>query len=232
METGPLTISGDTVNSQESEFVGMSVSDAVLSLISTIIGGGMLGIPFAFYHLGIILGSVLIVVVGLITQHSIYLYLQSKDLLPLHLESLFDIGFMLIGKKSIYIVSSAQFVMCSGLMMVYFIVFGDILSSMMSQLVFTAEEDKCTVFTSRTFYIVLLGAVCFPFIIKKELKELKVASIILFTGVACFIIIMLSQLLIEGNKFNKDKSYSAYLYPNNYSDAIKGSAMLMTAYGF
>ena len=147
------------------------------------------------------------------------------------MESLYEIGFMVLGRKSIYIVSAVTFIFATGIMMVYFIVFSDVISSLMAQLVFTSKEDKCSFVTKRTLYVLILGAVLFPFIIRKELKELKIISIILFFGIFSFIMILLAQLLIEGNNFNKDKDPS-YLYPDDYADAIKGVSMMLVAFSF
>ena len=52
------------------------------------------------------------------------------------------------------------------------------------------EETDDNIFKSRGLYVVLLGASLFPMIIKKELKELKIASVILFGGIGTFLILL------------------------------------------
>lgn len=72
--------------------------------------------------------------------------------------------------------------------MIYFIVFGDICKSLVGQMFFEETDDN--IFKSRGLYVVLLGASLFPMIIKKELKELKIASVILFGGIGTFLILL------------------------------------------
>jgi amino acid permease len=52
---------------------------AVLAFISTIVGGGVVGIPYAFYYLGIPIAIVLNILIAFFTVYSCYLYLLAKD---------------------------------------------------------------------------------------------------------------------------------------------------------
>jgi len=53
------------------------------------------------------------------------LYLKTKDLIPDQPESLFEIGYMVMGRKAIFIIATIQVINALGLMMIYFVVFGD-----------------------------------------------------------------------------------------------------------
>lgn len=136
---------------------------------------------------------------------------------------------MVIGRKSIYWISSIIAIMAFGLMMIYFIVFGDICSTLMSDVIYGGKNGF---WSSRVIYILMLAAALFPLIIRKELKELKIASLILFLGVASFIFIFLFQILFEGNFDNLDESYSEYLVMKNDIKDIKGIAIIIVAFSF
>jgi amino acid permease len=95
---------------------------------------------------------------------------------------------MVAGRKAIFWIASIISIASFGLMMIYFIVFGDTMKSLIAQLVFGKNDGG--MFVTRGFYVILLAASLFPLIIRKELEELKIASIILFVGVASFLLIL------------------------------------------
>jgi amino acid permease len=223
-------IQSSFLSNQEVEEEGMSVTDAMLSLISTIIGGGIVGLPYAFFYLGIPFGITLGIVLAFLTHRSCYMYLRAKDLIPGTQESLYEIGYMTVGPKSIYWISSIICVSSFGLMMIYMIVFGDICSSFISDWAYDGIDGYF--WTSRPPYIIILSSALFPMIIKKELKELKIVSLILFTGISSFILIFLLQILFEGNTYNQDESYAEYYTISKDLNDIKGFAMILVAFGF
>lgn len=58
----------------------LSTIGAILAFISTIIGGGIVGLPYAIYYTGIPLGIVMNLIISGTTIYSTYLYLLCKDL--------------------------------------------------------------------------------------------------------------------------------------------------------
>lgn len=67
--------------------------------------------------------------------------------------------------------------------------------------------------------------------IKKELAELKVASIILFGGVGIFLAVLGGELLLLGYEENPDKSFYEYVDVNQGFSAVKALSFVLVAYG-
>jgi amino acid permease len=117
----------------------MSTRDAALAIVSTIIGGGIVGVPFSMMHTGIPVGICLHAFVAFTTMYSCTLYIKAKDLTPVPVESLYEISHQLLGRWSLYLISLMVIGVSSGLMMIYFIVFGDVFASLSSQIFFDFE---------------------------------------------------------------------------------------------
>jgi len=79
--------------------------------------------------------------------------------------------------------------------MVYFIVFGDTTAQLIGS--FNGHKLGETWYSSRWFYVLLLGTGLAPVIVKKELAELKWLSILLFACVGIFIVTNFWELVID-----------------------------------
>ena len=104
---------------------GLTTFTGILAILSTIIGGGIVSIPYSFVSFGIPLGIAVNVLSVIMTVYSADLYLAAKDVVPDNPDSLYEIGYMVMGCSSIFLIGGIQFINSFGLMMVYFIVFGD-----------------------------------------------------------------------------------------------------------
>ena len=124
-----LRVSGTVQNNRTSVWAnpeeGLTIFSGILAILSTCVGGGIVGLPFSMYHFGMPLALFLHFVVMFLTNKSCMLYLKTKDLIPDQPESLFEIGYMVMGRKAIFIIATIQVINALGLMMIYFVVFGD-----------------------------------------------------------------------------------------------------------
>ena len=104
---------------------GLSINQGALAILSTCVGGGIVGPPLAMFNLGLPLAIFLQVLVMFSTHMSSNMYLYIKDIVPDKPDSLYEIGYMIMGRKSIFILASILIINSFGLCMIYFIVFGD-----------------------------------------------------------------------------------------------------------
>ena len=137
-----------------------------MTLISTIIGGGIVGLPFAFIHTGIPIGLVSLVFVAILSISQCDMLVTVKEMVPGNYESLYELGFMMMGTPAIYIIAVCQVLGSFGFELIYFIIIGDICKSFAEQ---SMEESESSIFKTRGLYVIIFGIGLFPFIIKKEL---------------------------------------------------------------
>ena len=174
---------------------GLTTFTGVLAVISTIIGGGIVAIPYSFVSFGIPLAVLMNIVAVALVTGSVVIYLRVKDIIPDHPESLYEIGFLVIGRSAIFIVALIQFILSFGLMLVYFIVFGDTAGQLLAN-VFNNGDTVGWQF-QRSFYVALLGLPMTPVILKKELAELEWLSWVLFGSLSLFVVLLLWMLMID-----------------------------------
>jgi len=148
-------------------------------------------------------------------------------------ESLYEIGYMLWGRKSIYLISFIIWIASTGLMMVYFIVFGDISASIVRQVAYPNKQETFeNVWVSRWPYVLMIGLLLVPLVIMRELKELKVISMTLFAGIGIFLSLFIFQMIKYGLKENKDVDYSIYWEAKFDTALLTSFAIILVGYGF
>ena len=166
---------------------GLTLCSGVLAVTSTCVGGGIVGLPHAFLNLGISGAIVLNILVIISTALTINLYLGIKDAVPDKPESLYELGYMIAGRKTIFIIAATMIVNSLGLCMIYFITFGDTMGQFVASFVEDTELDS-EFYTSRYFFVLILAVFLMGVILKKELAELEWPSIILFVSLGLFIL--------------------------------------------
>jgi len=76
----------------------------------------------------------LMIAMAVSTINSSILYLKAKDLTPGKPESLYELGYILLKRPSIFIISSILAINSLGLCMVYFIIFGETMGGIVANL--------------------------------------------------------------------------------------------------
>ena len=98
-------------------------------------------------------------------------------------------GYILLGRKSIFLINTIVLIGATQVMIIYFIIIGDISASYMA--FFTKVEEDTVFYTTRGFYAFLSSIPISLFIFKKEMHELKIASFMLFSSILLFVIVFI-----------------------------------------
>ena len=108
----------------------LTVMETALALLSTTIGGGILGFPYAFSRMGVTLGIISTITMAIIAHFSSMMYLKTKDLMPRRYESIYEIAYLLFGRPSIFVVCTILMVGNYGAIVLYYMIIGETLSTL------------------------------------------------------------------------------------------------------
>lgn len=182
----------------------------VLTILAIMIGSGVIGIPYAAYKLGLILGfAILYTSVGL-AMISVDLLYESSRLTGC--KSLSEIGFFCLGKVSVYIINVVVFTKSFGMPIIYFILTGTCCSQIVQKI-----DGAPHILTERWPYVLITAALLLFFILKKDITDLKPIAFFLFLGVLAFIVLLAVHMIFEqDNKWNGDTHpHREYFIPFN-----------------
>jgi amino acid permease len=209
---------------------GLTTWSGALALISTIIGGGIVGLPFAFYYLGIPLALAFNVLAVLMTRESGRLYLAMHALVPDRPDSLYEIGYMLSGRSTIFVNAIICVVNSIGLMMIYFIVF----SETMGQLVGSFWDKNLgeAWYADKPTYVIGLGILLIPVVIKKELAELEWLATLLFCSIALFVLITGYMLCFDDRFLDPVLSEQDIWRPKMSWNTVSAICTTLVAYSY
>ena len=186
-----------------------------------------MGIPFSYYHLGIPLAIVLNIVIALVTCYSCTLYMETRDMTG-RLDSLSEIGYKVMGRTSIYLTSGNLLITSFLVIVIYFMIFGDIASSLIRD----TFPGVPKFLGSKEFYVLLIAVVNIPFVVMRAIKELHIAANMLFAAVFLFILLLSIQLIRAGEYMNKDADHSIYYKVKFDLDLITSISIVLVGYGF
>lgn len=174
---------------------GLTTFTAAVTIISECIGAGMVSLPLTYLRTGVFVTLLLLLYSVVRITSSCYILLKTKDVIPGKPESLFEMGYILIGRPFIFIMSFTLFTYCTFLTIAYFFLFGGVVSSLIK-----GQDETRDDFVSSMYFSVLLLAFMLLFIIfRKEVHELKIVAWILFFFLVAFLVLSLGLALGNQN---------------------------------
>jgi amino acid permease len=132
----------------------------------------------------------------------------------------------------LYFVNFVQFIGFGLLPIAYYIIFANLLRSFFNEIKWVDQNASGSI-GAQWFSVLILGVIIFPLIIKKKIEELKVAGILLFTGVILFIILMFILRLLDSDQLSTIPASYDVFYEFNFDKAFLSSlSTAFVAYGF
>ena len=169
-----------------------SVVGTALAIISTIMGGGIVSIPFAYAVAGPAVGLSVQIIVIIAIWISCILYLQTRNILRCN-TTFSVIANLCLGPLSGIILNSLIVFAVFGILALYMILFSEIAISLIGG---SFEDDHFL--NHKTFYVLVLSVLISPIIVRKRIADLKFSTYVLFFGVLCLIVLLCANLAIKG----------------------------------
>ena len=187
-------------------------------VMSTTIGIGLIFLPQTFDHLGLPIGILLTILIGIQNYYSSYLYFETLGNLPGRVNGMYEMGYMLMGQKSIFIISITILVFSMNLFITLFQQVGNQINEIFMYLEVNIASNNLWIMG-----VTISALITMPFIFKRELKEIKVAADVLRVGLVVFVILAILKVMFA----NELKFSSDMLYPKMDVESLHAVAKFM-----
>jgi amino acid permease len=147
---------------------GASLASGVANMINSIIGAGILSLPFTFKMCGLVSGVISQMVFALMTLQCFRYLLKSLPLTKTPVCSYEDLGAAALGRPGWYMYNIMAFTNCYGACVGYIVVVGDIVPGLLSEIGFD--------FGRQLVVVVATVAIIFPLAALPDFSSLQYAS--------------------------------------------------------
>ena len=164
-----------------------SFVSSVINLLNTIVGAGVLAMPLAMAHMGMVLGVFVILWAGLTAGFGLYLQTRCAAYLERGSASFFALSQITYPNAAI-IFDGAIAIKCFGVGVSYLIIIGDLMPGVVRG--FASEEGLPPYLLDRHFWVTAFMLVVIPLSYLRKLDSLKYTSIIALTSIGYLIILV------------------------------------------
>jgi amino acid permease len=159
---------------------------ASIAYVNTIVGGGIVTLPFVVATIGISYAIMLHLFVIALMLVTVHFCLKTKD--HLGYESYSELAYLCFGRSSVFIINGLICFCISGIITLYLILVSKILLSLIPIEMMNEANFIGTVLCSREFIVIAYCMLLMPFVFKKRLAELKIASYLQVFGIVMLIV--------------------------------------------
>jgi amino acid permease len=167
---------------------------SVINLVNTIIGAGVLAMPLAMSHMGIVLGTIVILWAGLTAGFGLYLQTRCAAYLERGSASFFALSQITYPNAAV-IFDAAIAIKCFGVGVSYLIIIGDLMPGVV--LGFSDTDSVVAFLVDRHFWVTAFMLVVIPLSFLRRLDSLKYTSVIALISIGYLVILVVYHFIAK-----------------------------------
>ncbi len=160
---------------------------SVINLVNTIVGAGVLAMPLAMSHMGIILGTIVILWAGVTAGFGLYLQTRCARYLERGSASFFALSQITYPNAAVFF-DAAIAIKCFGVGVSYLIIIGDLMPGVVRG--FSDDEGLVPFLVDRHFWVTAFMLVVIPLSFLRRLDSLKYTSVIALISIGYLVILV------------------------------------------
>mmetsp|Transcript_15630 Transcript_15630/g.17367 ORF Transcript_15630/g.17367 Transcript_15630/m.17367 type:complete len:468 (+) Transcript_15630:34-1437(+) len=194
-----------------------TIAGSVFNLSNTIIGSGVLALPFAFKISGILLGNVFVIIVAILGFQSVNMIIRAEEAYRLRMgiarhgtSSYGALAQAALGNWGRYVTDGALVVNCFGGMASYLVILADLLEP-----VFHFIVPSTAKWLNRTVIILTSLIILLPISSMKSMNALRFTSAIALCSIAYLVVLIIIKggiSLGEGSLVDNDLSFASFTF--------------------
>lgn len=195
----------------------MQKPSAIFSLVSTIVGGGVLSLPYAFSKTGIIGGPLLLITCAFLGDYSVYLLLMAARY-GAGVETMEEVAKKAFGRRAQVATVMLLFGLTWTCCVAYTVLIGDMLAPLVTWAIpgLTIPDNGL----KRKLLLVVQTIVVGPLGALKSLHALRFTSVICVFSVGLLAVCISIRSVRDGVAFNHPSSASIKYWPTSIGDIL------------
>ncbi|AET38825.1 Avt7p Ecym_3335 [Eremothecium cymbalariae DBVPG len=196
-----------------------TVYSSTVNLVKTIVGAGLLAIPYAFRADGVTVAIILLLFAAITSGFGLYLLsLSSKALLNPRQSSFFTLCSVTYPKLS-FLFDFAMFIQCYGVGLSYLVLVGDLFSSLLGG--------------RRNWWILGSTIIVVPLAHLRQLDSLKYSSLVGLLSITYLVLLVTGTFLqgvMFGNKYVEHRGDVSWLHIHSVGELVSTFSIIILAY--
>lgn len=160
---------------------------SVTGLLNTIVGAGVLAMPFAISHMGLVCGTLVIIWAGLTAGFGLYLQTRCARYLERGTAKFRTVSAITYPRAAVF-VDAAIVLKCFGVGVSYLIIIGELMPRVVTG--FTDNVGNHTFLLDRHFWITAFMLIVIPFSFLRKMDSLKFTNMIALTSIGYLVVLV------------------------------------------